>query len=194
MFSSSIAGFPALRKHNSHIVYVCFLVGAAAPRYHYHVKKFVRISGGPALPARVRRGSFHKGDTGAMNWLRKFMYGRYGGDQLSMFLVGVYLALYVLSGLTRFAPLSWLATLVLVYAFYRSLSRRTDRRRAENARFMEYAGPVIRWFRLRRTIRRDKDHCYFKCPNCGQRLRVPRGKGKITVTCRNCGVSFEEKS
>ena len=49
-------------------------------------------------------------------------------------------------------------------------------------------------FRLRRTIHRDKDHRYFKCPNCGQQLRVPRGKGKITVTCRNCGVSFEEKS
>jgi len=48
--------------------------------------------------------------------------------------------------------------------------------------------------RLRRTIHRDKEHCYFKCPNCGQQLRVPRGKGKITVTCRSCGAVFEEKS
>ena len=64
----------------------------------------------------------------------------------------------------------------------------------ENARFMRLAGPVLSWLRLRRTIRRDKEHVYFKCPSCGQQLRVPRGKGKITVTCRGCGASFEEKS
>ena len=73
-------------------------------------------------------------------------------------------------------------------------SRNIVRRRGENARFMTVAGPAIRWVKLRRTIHRDKDHLYFKCPNCGQQLRAPRGKGKITVNCRNCGVSFEEKT
>ena len=47
---------------------------------------------------------------------------------------------------------------------------------------------------MRVTVFRDKEHRYFRCPNCGQYLRVPRGKGKINVTCRNCGASFEEKS
>lgn len=129
-----------------------------------------------------------------MNWLRRVMYGRYGGDQLSIFLVALYLVLYLISGLPHMGGLAWLASLIMLTALYRCLSHRIDKRRAENARFMEAAGPVIRWFRLRRTMHRDKDHCYFKCPNCGQRLRVPRGKGKITVTCRNCGVSFEETS
>ena len=64
----------------------------------------------------------------------------------------------------------------------------------ENARFMRAAGPLLSWIHLRRTIRRDKEHVYFKCPGCGQQLRVPRGKGKITVTCRGCGASFQEKS
>ena len=68
------------------------------------------------------------------------------------------------------------------------------RGRAENAKFMQRAGPAINWFHLRRTMHRDKEHRYFKCPNCGQYLRVPRGKGKITVNCRNCGASFEERS
>ena len=63
-----------------------------------------------------------------------------------------------------------------------------------DARFLALAGPAIRWLRMRRTIRRDKEHRYFKCPNCGQQLRVPRGKGKITVTCRGCGASFQEKA
>ena len=53
---------------------------------------------------------------------------------------------------------------------------------------------VLRWLRLRRTIYRDKDHVYFKCPNCAQQLRVPKGKGKITVTCRSCSAVFQEKS
>ena len=47
---------------------------------------------------------------------------------------------------------------------------------------------------LRRTMAQDKDHRYFKCPNCGQQLRVPKGKGKLNITCRNCGVSFEKNT
>ena len=121
------------------------------------------------------------------------MYGRYGGDQLSFFLIGLYVVVYVLSYLPHMGFLSWLG-LLLAWSLYRSLSRQIDRRRAENARFMALAGPVIRWFKMRRTIHRDRDHRYFRCPNCGQYLRVPRGKGKITVNCRSCGVTFEEKS
>ena len=129
-----------------------------------------------------------------MNWLRRMMYGRYGGDQLSFFLLGSSVILILLSNIPHLGFLSWVALIVLVWDLYRMLSRQIDRRRAENARFMTLAGPIIRWYKMRRTIHRDRDHRYFRCPNCGQYLRVPRGKGKITVNCRNCGVSFEEKS
>ena len=122
------------------------------------------------------------------------MYGRYGSDQLSFFLLLLYVLLILLSGLPHMEVLSWVALAVLLWDLYRMFSRRIDRRRAENARFLELAGPAIRWFRMRRTIHRDKDHRYFKCPNCGQYLRVPRGKGRITVSCRNCGASFEQRS
>lgn len=129
-----------------------------------------------------------------MNWLRRMMYGRYGGDQLSWFLLAVYVLLTVLSGIPHLGILSWVALVVLVWSFFRMFSRRYDRRRAENARFLALAGPVIRWFKMRRTILTDREHRYFRCPNCGQYLRVPRGKGRITINCRSCGVSFEEKS
>lgn len=129
-----------------------------------------------------------------MNWLRRMMYGRYGGDQLSWFLLVVYVLLTVLSGIPHLGILSWVALVVLVWSFFRMFSRRYDRRRAENARFLALAGPVIRWFKMRRTILTDREHRYFRCPNCGQYLRVPRGKGRITINCRSCGVSFEEKS
>ncbi len=122
------------------------------------------------------------------------MYGRYGYDQLSLFLFLAYFVLWVLSLFRPLWFLYWVGAALLLWSVYRVLSRRIDRRRAENARFMSLAGPVIRWFKMRRTIRRDREHCYFKCPNCGQYLRVPRGKGRITVNCRSCGISFEEKS
>ena len=122
------------------------------------------------------------------------MYGRYGGDQLSWFLLIVYVVLLLLSGLPHLGILSWVALLVLAWSFFRMFSRRYDRRRAENARFLALAGPAIRWLKMRRTILTDREHRYFRCPNCGQYLRVPRGKGRITVNCRSCGVSFEEKS
>ena len=109
-------------------------------------------------------------------------------------LVVSYLLLYLVYVFTRFIPLYWLSWALLCWTLFRMLSRNAPRRRAENAKFLELIGPVQRWFHLRRTIYKDKEHCYFKCPHCGQQLRVPRGKGKITVTCRACGASFEEKS
>ena len=128
------------------------------------------------------------------NALQRFMYGRYGNDQLNMVLVLLSLALYLVFAITSWTFLYAVSFMLMAVALFRCLSRNYDRRRAENGKFLSLVQPVTRWYRLRRTIRRDKDHCYFKCPNCGQQLRVPRGKGRITVTCRGCGASFEEKS
>ena len=129
-----------------------------------------------------------------MNFIQRLLYGRYGWDQLNFCLTGVALVLYLLDLFLDASPLYFLYLLCILVVLFRVLSRNYARRRAENAKFLTVAGPVIRWFKMRRTIHRDKDHRYFKCPNCGQYLRVPRGKGKITVNCRNCGASFEERS
>ena len=129
-----------------------------------------------------------------MSLIQRFFYGRYGWDALNLFLMGLALVLYVLDFFVDGPVLYVLYTILLLLALFRMLSRNFARRRAENAKFMVVAGPAIRWVKLRRTIRRDKEHRYFKCPNCGQQLRVPRGKGRITITCRNCGVSFDEKT
>lgn len=128
------------------------------------------------------------------NTIQRFMYGRYGNDPLNLFLIGSYLLLYLLFVMTRFVALYWICLVLIFLSLFRMLSRNLPRRREENAKFMRLTSPVIGWFRLQRTIHRDKEHRYFKCPNCGQTLRVPRGKGKITVTCRGCNASFQEKS
>ena len=126
------------------------------------------------------------------NALQRFMLGRYGRDELNICLLLLYLLLYLCSMLFR--PLVWVSMAALFLFLFRALSRDFSRRRSENERFLKVVRPVQEWFRLRRAMFRDKEHCYFKCPSCGQQLRVPKGKGKINVTCRSCGAVFQEKS
>lgn len=126
--------------------------------------------------------------------LARFMAGRYGGDQLNLFLIVLYLVLYVVFLFTRLLVFELLGTVVLVFSLYRCLSRSLERRRAENNRFLQTVRPIWRKWAAFRARAHDKEHRYFKCPNCGQLMRVPRGKGRITVHCRACGAAFEEKS
>ena len=128
------------------------------------------------------------------NALQRFLYGRYGSDQLNMFLMVSYLVLLLLSILPGLAFLEFISFLLVAVTLFRTLSRNLTARRAENTKFLKLVGPVTRWYRLQRTVLRDKEHRYFKCPSCGQQLRVPKGKGRITVHCRSCGSHFQKKS
>ena len=132
------------------------------------------------------------------NFLQRLMYGRYGTDQLNLFLLVVFLLLWLAEAFVRnqiaAAVLSWISLLLAAAMIFRIMSRNYSRRRAENDAFLKVFGPVIHWFKRKRNQVRDKDHVYFKCPTCSQTLRVPRGKGKISITCRNCGTVFQEKT
>ena len=127
-------------------------------------------------------------------YMAQFMAGRYGGDQLNLFLIALYLILYVIFLFTRLLVFELAGTVLLVVSLFRSLSRNLPQRRAENTRFLQIVRPIWRKWTGFRARAHDKDHRYFKCPNCGQQMRVPKGKGRITVHCRSCGAAFEEKS
>lgn len=87
------------------------------------------------------------------------------------------------------------AIVVLAYGFMRVFSRKIDKRRAENTRYLQLRESFIKNHRLRREQwRQRKDYKFFKCPSCKTTLRVPRGKGKIRVVCRRCGNSFQTKT
>ena len=129
-----------------------------------------------------------------MNWIQRLMAGRYGIDQLNVALLLLYLLLSLPAWLFHLDLLQLLADLLILVVILRMFSRRIARRQAENARFLRLVGPIVHNYNVRRCRRRDKEHCYFRCPNCGQQLRVPKGKGKISITCRSCGASFEEKT
>ena len=138
---------------------------------------------------------FHSKEGNAVRgWIQRFMYGRYGYDQLNRFLVIAYLVCYFLTLLTRVGLFSSIGMVGALLALFRMFSRNIPKRREENNKFLHATAPITRWWKLNRAKAQDKDHRYFKCPNCGQQLRVPKGKGKLNITCRNCGNSFEKNT
>ena len=121
------------------------------------------------------------------------MYGRYGYDALSKTLLWVYvgvLVLYMILSLFIESPFLYLVhTLVsfslVGYILFRTMSRNIPKRRAENERFLNF-------WQLRKNKRRDrKTHVYRKCPKCKAVLRLPKAKGKHTVSCPRCRERFE---
>lgn len=127
-------------------------------------------------------------------YMVRLMAGRYGGDQLNLLLAALYIIFYLVYLFTRLIVFELLTLILIIVSLYRSLSRNLERRRAENARFLQAVRPIARRWNTFRARAHDREHRYFKCPNCGQQMRVPRGKGRITVHCRSCGAVFEEKS
>lgn len=130
--------------------------------------------------------------------IAQFMYGRRGTDDFSRFLLITTLVLIVLSWLLGGfiqSLCSLLAIASLVYCYYRILSRDIYKRQKENAWYLQKKSSVQRWFRsLKDRWAQRKEYKFFRCPSCHSLLRVPKGKGKILLTCRKCGNRFERKS
>ncbi len=130
-----------------------------------------------------------------MNWLRKVLYGRYGMDKLSLFLIGLAVVISIVNLFFRNAIVQLLVFLFLILALLRFFSRNTERRYQENQRFLQIFNRFLGWFRRRRDMFRSrKTHKFFKCPACKNTLRVPRGKGKVYITCPKCGERFVGRS
>lgn len=130
------------------------------------------------------------------NTVRRFMYGRYGGDALGRFLLGVYFVLWVAGlFLRRGIPgmvVAALSTAVAVLALYRMLSRNILRRQAENDSFLRWWYPTKDWFRHQKDRVRDIKRCrYRRCPQCKAWLRLPIKRGRRTVTCARCHTPFK---
>ena len=119
--------------------------------------------------------------------MRSYMAGRYGTDKLNLAILGTALAVCLVAGFIRIPAVNLLLTAVsyglMIWAICRCLSRNTYKRYQENRKFLQF------WDRLR-----DRDHRYYDCPRCRQNVRVPRGKGKIAITCPRCREKFIRKT
>ena len=119
--------------------------------------------------------------------LRSFMAGRYGTDRLNMVILCSGLGASILSVLVPVPPFNlvfWaLSYALMIWAIFRSLSRNTYKRYQENRKFLQIFDRL-----------KDRQHRYFDCPKCRQMVRVPRGKGKISITCPRCREKFIKKT
>ena len=119
--------------------------------------------------------------------LRTFMTGRYGTDKLNMVILGAGLIACLLSMFIRFPLINLLLTLLsyvlMGWAIFRSLSRNVYKRYRENSRYLNFLNRF-----------KDKEHRYFSCPRCRQAVRVPKGKGKIAISCPKCKEKFIKKT
>lgn len=121
-----------------------------------------------------------------LDMLRRFMAGRYGHDRLNltMLVVGC-----VLCFVQMFVPagIGFVLTIVsealLILSLLRCFSRNTYKRYNENRKFLLMVDRI-----------KDRAHRYYSCPKCRQTVRVPRGKGKIAITCPKCREKFVKKT
>ena len=119
--------------------------------------------------------------------LRNFMAGRYGTDRLNMVILCAGLVASLLSVWISTAPLNLIFWALsygrMLWAIWRTMSRNTYKRYQENRKFLQFFDRL-----------KDREHRYFDCPKCRQMVRVPRGKGKISITCPRCKEKFVKKT
>jgi predicted RNA-binding Zn-ribbon protein involved in translation (DUF1610 family) len=134
-----------------------------------------------------------------MNFFRRFMIGRYGPDHLNTALIVLALVFGLAGRVTRLTFLFTFSYLPLFLALFRMLSRNIPARRAENDRFLRHYWPVRmkiagRVKNISIRLKSRKTHKFFRCPSCKNLLRIPRGKGRVQVTCPKCGERFIKKT
>ena len=119
--------------------------------------------------------------------LRRFMGRSSDPDRLNLVILCAGLFCSLLSVWVKAVPLNiifWaLSYGLMIWAICRTLSRNTYKRYQENRKFLQIVGRL-----------KDRQNRYFDCPKCHQLVRVPRGKGKISITCPKCGTQFIKKS
>lgn len=130
---------------------------------------------------------FRQLGTALSNGFRRFMAGRYGTDKLNMAILGLGLALSLVSLFVESDAADLILTILsyglLFWAVYRTFSRDTYKRYRENRKYLLMIDRI-----------KDREHKHFECPRCRQVVRVPRGKGKIAITCPKCREKFIKKT
>ena len=131
----------------------------------------------------------------------KFMQGRYGVDDLSRFTMGTALVLIILAmfanifSRTAGSTLDILGVAAIVYAYIRIFSRNIQQRYAENQKFLQMTSKFrFRFNEEKDLMKQRKTHHIYSCPGCGQKIRIPKGKGKIEIECPKCHTKFVKRS
>lgn len=125
----------------------------------------------------------------------RFMQGRYGQDQFSRFLLILGLICLAVNIFVRSSILYWVFWLLLIYTYFRMFSKNHAARYAENQRYLNATARFRYWFDQQKKLANErKYHHIYVCPKCRQKIRIPKGKGKIMVRCPRCHHEFQRRS
>lgn len=130
----------------------------------------------------------------------RFMQGRYGVDQFAKFTMGValvslVLAIFVNTGSSAGSLLDMLGLVAIVYTYFRIFSRNISKRAQENQKYLSATAKLRqRLNKEKNMMKQRKDYHIYTCPSCGQKVRIPRGKGKIEISCPKCHSKFVKRS
>ena len=142
--------------------------------------------------------------------MMQFMQGRYGADQMGQMFSAVSMVFLIISLFSRNQAWFLLAVIGIVYNYFRMFSKNISKRAAENQKYMNFRYRAVCFFKKGRTggsasftqkqaqrkahHEQKKMYRFFACPNCAQKVRVPKGKGKICITCPKCHTEFVKRS
>lgn len=129
-----------------------------------------------------------------MDKFRKFMYGRYGNDQLNLALVIFGCVVTLILSFVDIRLSRYLGLIPYGIALWRALSKNTAKRQQENLKFLKASAPWRNFIVKKVKQFQDKEHKYYACPQCHNTLRVPKGRGKIKISCPHCSKEFVRKT
>ena len=125
----------------------------------------------------------------------RFIHGRYGQDQFSRFLLILGLICLAVNIFVRSSILYWVFWILLIYTYFRMFSKNHAARYAENQRYLNATARFRYWFDQQKKLANErKYHHIYVCPKCRQKIRIPKGKGKIMVRCPRCHHEFQRRS
>nr|WP_246240615.1 hypothetical protein [Anaerocolumna sedimenticola] len=127
--------------------------------------------------------------------IRRFMMGRYGVDDLGKFLMWIAIIIMLPSVFFRNRIIEIIPFIILIICYFRVFSRNINKRYNENQKFLVFKNRFFGYFQRANTRRmQNKNYHIYVCPTCKQKIRVPKGKGKICITCPKCKAEFIRKS
>lgn len=127
--------------------------------------------------------------------IQQFVVGRYGSDQFTLFLSITGIALSFLGNFKYLRGLYFIGTIMIFYSLFRSLSKNYEARRKELNWYLVWSEKPKAYIKLlMNQIRDRKTHRYFKCKSCKTIMRVPKGRGKIEITCPKCRMKVIKKT
>ncbi len=124
---------------------------------------------------------------------QKFMYGRYGVDDLYKFLLYLYFLLVIINLFIKSNILNILELIIFIVMFYRVFSKKIYKRSNENIVFLKLKGKILKPYYIVQRNYRDRNICIYKrCKHCKKLLKlpIPISRGKKIIKCPKCKKEF----